>query len=232
MQMVVTGSEVWFVVNLRVPETWHHYSRTDTDPVAFLSVHDDVVYTCLCRADVQKVVGVGENECLSTVASELRLLWSSGRFAKLLLAAPMRQIVSTELEKIVEEGKQELVKAKTVTDSIVTGVYAKVDSAIKSNSAMTLLDGRREVEMVYNGIKFSMQSRTAAHTAEMKIELAIRESATLGGVLPYLLGEKLLHQPGKQKQFDVQATLMVKGGRARHHIAKIIRDTAGPDGMT
>eukprot|EP00971_Amphidinium_carterae_P298449 5930108-Amphidinium_carterae.6 len=188
----------------RVPQTWHHYSRTDTDLVAFLTVHEDVVYTCLCRAHVQKVVAVGENECLSTVDCKLRLLWLSGRFAKLLLAAPMRQIVSTVLHRARQDRGARHAYACRAQGCDRSRCHRSVRADGQCHQeqylAMTVLDGRRDVEMVYNGIKFSMQSptesRTASHTAEMKIELAIRESARLG----------------KEKRIDVQATLMVKGG--------------------
>eukprot|EP00971_Amphidinium_carterae_P045386 892985-Amphidinium_carterae.2 len=214
------------------PETWRHFERSSTDPAEFLRLHADVVYCVLDRSMVQSVLDLSEGDAFQTVGAELRALWASSKLGKAVFAAPVRRLVHDEVEALTKSAIDGLVTAGKVTAKILTKTYSDLNTAIKAKEEMTLLEGRRNVTLSYNGIRFTMMSRTPARTAEMQIEVAVREAATLAEVLPCLPGEKLLHPNGGSATFQVEPSLVEKCKKAREHITKIIGDTAGRDGMS
>eukprot|EP00971_Amphidinium_carterae_P350839 6491768-Amphidinium_carterae.2 len=214
------------------PETWRRFERSSTDPVEFLQLHSDVVYCVLERNLVKSVLELTEGETFEKVKAELRALWGSSRLGKLVFAAPVRRLVHDELESLIDQAVGRLKTAQHVTQAVLTKTYGELNSSIAAKEEMTLLDGCRYVTLTYNAIDFTMMSRSPAKTAEMHIEVAVREAATLAGTLPYLPGEKLLHAGEKEAPFQVDAGLVEKCKKARAHITKIINDTVGKDGMS
>eukprot|EP00971_Amphidinium_carterae_P151788 3008555-Amphidinium_carterae.1 len=112
-----------------VKAAWRSTASTNTDPVQFMQEQETMIAAMIFPFDdVKAVLELDENADLSSIAVEVRRLYSTGVAGRALMSGAVRALCEQDLQKLIE--KHILMLANTdVTEALFVKTLAECKSA-------------------------------------------------------------------------------------------------------
>ena len=204
-----------------IPETWQTYGFTDTDPKEFLQEFQDVWPLILPVSECKRVMELGEKEPLNKVKDEINVLWEHCEAGKALFSSAVRGIASELLQDRIQHGLSQLKGDAAVEEKAVSTTLAAIYDDIAKIAGLDTLHGRRSVAMGYRGLTLQVQVADPREQVSLSLRLAVRERASITGVLKCLPGEGLLPSTSATS-FSVAASAVSKASTARAQLHRLL----------
>ena len=222
---------VFFFPSTHVPEAWHTFGYTGTDPKDFLQEFQDVWPLLLPKNECEKVLSLSAEEPLSKVKEEVQVLFESCEAGKVLFSSAIKGIASDLLSDKIENGMTKLLKGPAAVDeTAINNALRQIHEDIQTVPGLETLQGRRSVAMTYKQLRLLVPCADPREQASLMLRLRVRERAASTDVLRLLPGECYLPTTTKAT-FAVAASAVSKASTARLQLKRLL-DAETDDGLS
>ena len=164
---------------------------------------------------------LGEKEPLRKVREEINIVWEHCEAGKALFSSAIRGIACELLQEKIDAGLTKLQGDAAVEEKSVSCTLAGLYDEISKIAGLDTLQGRRAVTMAYRGLNLQVQVADPREQVALTLRLAVRERASIKGVLRALPGEGLLPATS-QTTFSVSASAISKAATARAQLHRLL----------
>lgn len=159
------------------------------DSHSFLSRHLDIWPLVLPKAETEVLLSLGEEDSWASNAKELMAVVSSGSLGKAIFGFAVAQVLSHEVQCIIDKHTQELLKEEVVTTTtVIKHKNACFDDIQSLHNIETLPDKRLKV-FRYRGFPLHLKVSCLQDEVSWAFSAAIKGAAVDAGVLQPLAAE-------------------------------------------
>eukprot|EP00971_Amphidinium_carterae_P055051 1084785-Amphidinium_carterae.1 len=216
-------------------QAWRSTASTNTDPVQFMQEQDTMVGMVFPYDDVMAVLRHDEDADLSTIAVEIRRLYSTGVAGRALMSGAVRALCEQDLQQLIATHLLKLANTD-VTEALFVKTLAECKTAAEKTVGISCLSGRRVVSFDYRGLELKIPVGSVGRQCEMALRIALRAAASLGAAILALPSETDLVSDTSTVKMTVHSKLCSGAKKARQHLWDALReqekDTSSGNGQT
>lgn len=155
----------------------------------FLSRHLDIWPLVLPKAETEALLGLGEHENWASKAKELMAVVNSGSLGRAIFGFAVAQVLSLEVQCIVDKHTQNLCKEEVITTATVISHKNSCFAELQALPNIETLPEKRQKEFRYRGFPLHLKVSCLQDEVSWAFSAAIKGAAVDAGVLQPLAAE-------------------------------------------
>ena len=175
----------------------------------------------LPKQECTRVMELEGTQPLAKVKDEVNVLYEHCDAGKALFSSAVKGLSAQMVVDKIMDGIKALEGGGPLEEKSLSSTLQRLHDDISKIAGVDTLQGKRPVTMAYRGLKISVMCSDTRDQATQSLRLAVREKASVSGVLQSLPGESFLPE-SSTATFAVAASACSKAKTARAQLARLL----------